>query len=180
MAWQDETIITLRVMLGDTDEAAPTYSDDSLEKTLLVGAKQVLASLTFDQEFVVGVNAGTLSPDPTAGANRNDAFVNLMTLRAAAILDRTEASLAARRGIVVKDGSSAIDLSRVAEAKRRLLERGGWNAAYEDAKFEYLYQRAQNVAGAAVLTPFRLYARQSLGGGSFNDGDGRDRNNFFT
>lgn len=163
MAWQDETVPTLRVMLGDLSETAPTYSDDSLEQTLVVAAFQVLAALRFDQEFVASASQVTIKPDPTATATKNDVFVNLFTLKAAAILDRTEASLAARRGIIVKDGGSTIDLSKVAEAKRKLLEKG-WNAAYEDAKFEYQYQRAQGVAGAAVLTPFRLFAWEAFGG----------------
>jgi hypothetical protein len=170
-------IPVLRVLIGDTVEANQTYTDDSLEQTIVVAAKQVAASVTFGQAYTATLATVKLTPDPTAVATKDEAFVNLVTLKAAAILDRTEASLAARRGIIVKDGGAAIDLSKVAEAKRKLLERGGWNAAYEDAKFEYLYYRAQCVAGAAVLTPFRLYAWESFGMSTFA-GDPRARNLF--
>jgi hypothetical protein len=177
MAWQDELVATLRVMLGDLS-ATPTYSDDSLEQTLVVGAFQVSASIPFNPPFAASVSNVTLTPDPTLDATRNDSFSNLTTLRAAAILDRTEASLYARRGIIVKDGSSAIDLSKVADAKLRLLEKG-WNAVYEDARWEYLYNRIQNVAGAAVLTPFRLFAWDTFGRSAFGNGDPRNRANWF-
>lgn len=165
MAWQDESIPTLRVLLGDVDEAAQIYSDDSLESTLVVAAKQVLAVASFPTAYAASVANVTLSPDPTTGSGQDDAFVNLFTLKAAAILDRTEASLAARRGIVVKDGTSAIDLSKVADAKIRLLKLG-WNAVFDDALFEYKYQRTNGVCGAAVLTPFRLFAWDAFGGTS--------------
>lgn len=172
MAWQDELIPTLRVMIGDLDETAFVYSDDSLEQILLVAAKQVATTISFEQTFVISVQNGTLTPDPTVGANTNDGFVNLFSIKAAAILDRTEASLAARRGISVKDGTSAIDLSKVALAKIRLLDKG-WNAVYDDAVFEYRYLRAQTVAGAMVLGPFRLYANQRWGGSpSFGERSG--------
>lgn len=173
MAWQDEMIPMLRVMLGDLDEDNETYSDDTLEQTLLLAAKQVSATLTFDQTFVSNMSALTLSPDPTAGADKNDSYVNLVTLKAAAVLDRTEASLAARRGIIVKDGSSSIDLSKVSQAKLRLLEKG-WNAVYDDAKFEYQMQRSQSVAGAAVMTPFRLYAWEAFGASTLSSPRDRD------
>lgn len=177
MAWQDEMIPVLRVLIGDPAADTQTYSDDSLQSTLLVAAKQVSAAIGFPVQYTAEVNKGKLTPDPTAGETKDDNYVNLVTLKAAGILDRNEASLAARRGIIVKDGGAAIDLSKVAEAKRKLLEKGGWNAAYEDAKFEYLYQRAQGVAGAAILTPFRLYAWESFGT-SPGMGDPRARNLF--
>jgi len=167
----------LRVLIGDTDEDNQTYTDDSLEQTIVVAAKQVATSVTFNNTYTATLATVKITPDPTAAATKEESFVNLVTLKAAAILDRTEASLAARRGIIVKDGGAAIDLSKVAEAKRKLLLTGGWNAAYEDAKFEYLYQRAQCVAGAAVLTPFRLYAWSSFGVSPFS-GDARSRNLF--
>lgn len=163
MAWQDELIPTLRVMIGDLDTTALVYSDDSLESILLVAAKQVATTISFEQAFVISVQNGTLTPDPTIGVNTNDGFVNLFSIKAAAILDRTEASLAARRGITVKDGTSMIDLSKVADAKIRLLEKG-WNEVYDDAVFEYRYLRSQTVAGAMVLGPFRIYANTYWGG----------------
>lgn len=177
MAWQDEMIPTLRVMLGDLSETAPTYSDDSLEQTLLVAAKQVTAALVFDRAYAASVQNGTLSPDPTLGDAANESFVNLVTLKAACILDRTEASLSARRAIVVRDGSSMIDLSKVAESKVRLIEKG-WCAVYADAALEYQYRRTQGVAGAAVMGPIRLFAWESFGASAFTGGDARGRDNF--
>ena len=174
MAWQDEMIPVLRVLIGDVDTTNETYTDDSLTNVLLVAAKQVATTLVFTQSFTASVANGILTPDPTLSDTADTNFVNLVTLKGAAILDRTEASLYARQGIVVKDGGSAIDLSKVAEEKRRLLETG-WNAVFEDAKVEYLYNRLQGAAGAAILTPYRLFAYESFGQAPFGM-DGRSRN----
>ncbi len=178
MAWQDEMVPTLRYMLGDFSATNPTYIDDTLEQTILVAARQVTSALIFDQVFVTSMQNGTLTPDPTIGDNKNEAFINLVTLKAACILDRTEASLAARRAIIVKDGSSAIDLSRVAQNKIALIEKG-WCAVYEDAQWDYQYRRTQGVAGAAVMGPIRLFAWESFGTAAFGQGDARSRGNLF-
>lgn len=156
MAWQDEMSIMVRVMIGDTS-ATPTNSDDSLEQLLALSARQVLNELSFDQEYTVNVENATISPDPTAAATLDDAFINLVTLKAASILDRSGAGLAAKRAILVKDGSSAIDLSKVSESMIKLLEKG-WSAVYADAKWQYLYDQSSSIPGMAIMTPFRLYA----------------------
>jgi hypothetical protein len=178
VAWQDELVPVLRVLIGDVDQTNYTYTDDSLTNVLLVAAKQVSFEIYFPQAFTASVQTGLLVPDPTVAATRNDDFANLVTLKGAAILDRTEASLYARRGIIVRDGSSAIDLSKVSAAKLALLDKG-WNAVYDDTKFEYLYRRVQGAAGSAVLTPFRLFAWETFGTSGMIDGDPRNRNNFF-
>jgi uncharacterized protein (UPF0210 family) len=155
MPWQDEMIPTLRVMLNDLSETAPTYSDDRLEQVLVVAAKMVSAELGLTDTYRISVANVTMSPDPTAAATKNDSFVNLVTLKAACVVDRGVALVGANRAIYVKDGASAIDLRGVSEAKLKLLEKG-WCAVYEDAKFEHQNGLA-GAAGAMVLTPFRLY-----------------------
>lgn len=170
MAWQDEMGTLLRVLVNDT--AATVYSDDSVEQTLAAAAFQVANEMAFAREYEVSVADATIDPDPTAGDTRDDAFANLVTLKAACILDRGAAILAASQAIAVKDGPSAIDLRDRLKGKLRLLEKGGWCAAYEDAKLEYLTgQAGPGTAGAAVLTPFRLVAN----GGWGQTSDPRDR-----
>jgi hypothetical protein len=177
MAWQDELVPTVQVMVGDLDDANRTYSDDRLEQLVALAAKQVSTEgMVFNQTFVGNVADSAITPDPTLDATRDDNFANLVTLKAVCILDQTDARVAANRAILVKDGSSAIDLSKVASTKLRLLEMG-WCAVYADAKFEYQSLRTSAVAGAVILTPFRLYAQGAFGGG-FPIGDPRGRDSF--
>jgi hypothetical protein len=163
LAWQDEMTPTLRVMLGDVDETSPTYSDDRLEQLLALAAKQVSSEARFDQAFVGNVENALITPDPTAAATKDDNFVNLVTIKACCIMDLADARVAANRALLVKDGNSAVDLSKVSAEKRALLSKG-WCAVYADAKFEYQNARTSGVAGALIIGPFRLYAQGPWGG----------------
>jgi hypothetical protein len=154
VAWQDDTVTILRVLLNDPDAA--TYSDDSLTKTVLVAAMQVKNELLFAQTYTINLSRDTLSPDPTLDATKDEAFLNLITLKAACIADKGAAALAAVQAIYVKDGASAIDLRERFKAKLALILKGGWCAAYADAKLEHQMGYGGVVAGQAVLTPFRL------------------------
>jgi hypothetical protein len=175
MAWQDELVPTLRVLIGDLSETAPVNSDDSLELLLVVAAKQVSSEAVFDTDFSSSVDNVDITPDPTLGAAKDDDFANLVTLKAACILDRADARVAANRAVLVKDGSSAIDLSKISQDKLKLIEKG-WCAVYADALFSYQYIRTSGTAGAAVLGPFRLYAQNWAGGSAGGyGGAGADR-----
>jgi hypothetical protein len=162
MAWQDEADIILRALINDLDST--TYTDDRLEQILAVAAYQVLNDgLTFSQSFRADVVNIAIKPDPTDDANqtRDDSFVNLFTIKAAGILDSGAAIVAANRALLAKDGASLIDLRDTFKAKLALMEKG-WNAVYEDQKLLYQVNSIQ-VAGAAIMTPFRLYAFGNYG-----------------
>lgn len=156
MAWADETVPLVRALLFDFSDT-PTYSDDRLKTFLAVAAWQVQSELVFTQQFAVSISGQTISPDPTVDPTRDDNFVNLMTLKCAANVGQGVAIVSAARGIVVKDGNSAIDLSKVSASQAALLDKG-YPAVYERAKFEYQAGRVSGGIGAAVLTPFRLFA----------------------
>lgn len=170
MAWQDDMTEVLRVLVNDTEDT-PTYSDDKLERVLVVASFQVLLQLKFSQDYKVNISNRTITPDPTATATKDESFVNLATLKAACIVDHGAAIIAAQRAIAVKDGGSSVDLRGVFQGKFALLEKG-WCAVFDTEKFEYQAGLVR-VAGAVILTPFRLYAYGGLGqdgylGGSRN------------
>ncbi len=126
MSWQDEMIPITRVLINDL-AATPTYTDDRLEQLLLVAARQVNSEMAFPQDFVIDVGNGTLLPDPTLGDNKNDSFINLVTQKAACILDQSVAVIAAKQAISVKDGTSAIDLRGVSECSTIKQEKYIWH-----------------------------------------------------
>lgn len=177
MAWQDEMVPTLRIMIGDVDETAPTYSDDRLEQLLALGAKQVAGEAAFTQAFAASVENAEISPDPTLAATRDDAFVNLVTVKACCILDHADARVAANRAVLVRDGGSSIDLSAVSREKRALLAQG-WCKVYASEKFDYQNARVSGAGGALIVTPFRLYAQGAYGFGGYGLGSPRDRNDY--
>ncbi len=162
MSWQTELTTILRVLVNDS--AGTLYSDTTLQTTLAVAARQVGLEMTFSKIYVVTIaDPLVITPDPTddIGLNRDDSFNNLTTLKAACIIDHGAAILAAKQAIAVKDGSSSIDLRGIMLGKLKLLEKG-WCAVYDDAKLEYKLG-AVVIAGAAVMTPFRLFAQSNSG-----------------
>lgn len=162
MAWQSEATEVFRVMLLDLNDT-PTYSDSILQRVLIVSAQTVLLEMDFSQDYVVDIGKMTITPDPTATSTRDNSFINLSCLKAACILDKGESRIAASKGFSIKDRDHAVDLRGITEARLALLEKG-WCKTYDDAKLEYLAGQVR-VAGAAVMTPFRIYAGYNdLGG----------------
>jgi hypothetical protein len=166
MAWDDDLTTILRVLVADTNSV--TYTDDTLEQTLVVAAFQVLQQLDFAQTYTVSIANVTIVPDPTVSPTKDDAFSNLVCLKAACITDRGAAITAANRAIAVRDGSSSIDLRTILEGKLKLLKQG-WCAVYEEARTEYLTTQGGE-AGAAIMTPFRTIARGGYGNLPYSPG----------
>lgn len=155
MAWQDTMGEILRSMVDDLDDDNRKFTDERLERVLVVAAFQVSQELEFSQTFVSVFDNTEITPDPTLTATKDDSFTNLTCMKAACIIDRGSAATAASQAIAVKDGTSSIDLRGILGGKLKLLEKG-WCAVYDDAKFEY-QSGSVRIAGAAVMTPFRLY-----------------------
>lgn len=154
MAWDDDMTTILRLLVADPN--SETYSDDTLQLTIIVAAFQVLQQVDFPTAYALSVANVTMAPDPTLTATKDDSFVNLVTLKAACITDRGAAITAANQAIYVKDGSSTIDLRAILKGKLRLLAEG-WCAVYDDELLKFQSNR-QGVAGAAIMTPFRTVA----------------------
>jgi hypothetical protein len=173
VAWQDEMDILLRVMVNDV--AGTLYSDDTLEQILVCSGFQVSLEMTFSSLFHADMANIAFTPDPTAAATRDESYINLTCLKAASIVDRGAASIAASQAIAVKDGASLIDLRDVAKHRLNLLKLG-WCKVYDDAKLEYRAGQVR-IAGAAVMGPFRVYASGGLGMGTgyYVTAPGRDR-----
>lgn len=156
--WQTDMVTILRAMIDDMD--AKRYSDVTLVKLLVVAAFQVLTEFDFD--YTVDISAQSISPDPTLPGSRSDSFTNFVCMKAACVIDRGAAIVAAGRAIAVRDGGSSVDLRGVFQGKLEILK-NGWCAVYENTKFEYALNRAGE-AGAIIMTPFRLYAREQTSG----------------
>ncbi len=163
MAWQDEMTTLLRVMVWDVI-TPQKYTDDTLQ-TVLVGSAQLVLGevIGFKQTFVADVQGTDISPDPTdrSGGTRDDAFINLVAMKAAALVDqgivRTES------GIVIRDNGSMVDLSHKLSAALRLLE-NGWAKKYENERFLFSAGLLGNTPpGMGVVGAFRSIERALYG-----------------
>lgn len=155
--WQAEMTTLLRVLIDDIS-SPQTYQDKRLVQVLAVAAQLVTSELNFANNFKVDVQALTIDPNPVdRDSTRDDNFINLVCMKAACLIDRGETRKSVSQGIAIRDGSSSIDLRGSMDGRLKLLEKG-WCAAYEDAKLEYQAGRNGIVAGAAIMTPFRVFA----------------------
>lgn len=164
MAWQDEMTTLLRVFVQDI--AGAKYPDSSLQLTLL-GAAQLVRSdgLSFTQNFRADLVNQDLSPDPTDAdaGTRDDDFVNLVCMRAAAIID--QGLVRSESGIVIRDNGSMVDLHYKLQAALELVKsKGGWLNLYEEAKL--IYQNGSVTDGMMVIGPIRDFARGYWGRGT--------------
>lgn len=155
MAWDEEINIISRALINDMDSV--TYTDDRLNQAILVAMRYVTAYLDFQTTYIIDVVNEVITPDPTLAPNRDENLINLTSLKTACIIDRGSAAAAADQAIRVRDGQSEVDLRSAFKAKLDLIK-AGWCAVYEDAKTEYVYARTDEIVGAAVMTPFRLFA----------------------
>lgn len=159
--WQTEIPIILRYMINDLSDT-PTYTDNRLSTLFLVSAQMTQSEIGFSTTYSIDIPGTGLSPDPTEPDSRNDAFINLTCLKAACILGRGEAKIAAGQAIEIKDGSSSISLKGVGSSK--LLVSNNYCKDYEDAKFDYLVTGGNldgNVPGEFIVGPFKIYAYQN-------------------
>lgn len=157
MYWQAEFITLLRVLIDDLS-SPQTYNDKRLTQVLAVAAQLVTNELNFPSKFRVDIQALTIEPSPVdRESTRDENFINLVCIKAACLIDRGETRKSVGQGIAIRDGSSSIDLRGSMDGRLRLLEKG-WCSVYDDTKLEYQANRNGTIAGAAIMTPFRVFA----------------------
>jgi hypothetical protein len=163
MAWQEEMVELLRVM---TFDLGPTFrnSTSNLERVIVGAARIVESELDFTYFFNADLSNVEISPDPTDAdaGTRDDNFVNLVCLKAGAIID--QGAVRAESGIVIRDNGSMVDLHYKLEAALKLVQgRGGFATQYEEAKLQYAADQITGIVGGVVLGPFRQIAAEYYG-----------------
>jgi hypothetical protein len=145
----------VRSLIDDYDDGvtATIYTDDRLESTILISAQLVIFDVKFDKAYTIDVDTCVLAPDPTA-ATKDNAFINLVSLKTACLILGGEAKAAATGAMKVKDGGrfgvSEIDTG---QAYKALNERANQSCKdYQDAKTQYL--AGDGAAGEAILGPY--------------------------
>lgn len=162
MSWDSLMPILLRNVIGDT-AAAPKYDDPTLENLLLSAAQFITLRVNLPQTYTIDVENGAITPDPTDVATRDNAFINLVTLKAACMLMTTEVRIYGQQAIAIRDGTSAIDLKRDLAELRALAD--GFCRDLQQSITDYYHSTAP--PGEAVIGP---YKRNVFGAGWYGDG----------
>lgn len=147
MAWQDEMVPIVRALIDDVTSPV-TYSDTRLEETIVISAQILNLNIAFNQTYTINVATTSISPDPTDV--RDDAFINLVSIRAACFIYDSEFKTASRLGIRVTDGPSSIDVSGRLTSALTLSKK--FQDMFEKAKIDYL--AGNSIAGQAIMTPY--------------------------
>lgn len=149
MAWYDEMVPLLRVLINDY-QSSTTYVQTDLEQLLVVAAYQVNHEVDFDTDYTITISDSTISPDPTTGDD-DVAFINLVTLKAAEIILQGEYKEAASNAIKITDGPSSVSVDTSKE-KKDMYEKMRSN--YYNAKVDFTAGNAR--AGQAIMTPYTV------------------------
>lgn len=161
MAWKSECVLIVRSMIDDLFTSPQKYADENLQQLILIAAQ--LANYEadgFNQVYTIDVDQVALSPDPTEGT-KDDAFINLVCLKAACMLDMAEARKAGTQAFSFKEGTSAADLKGIADARIKFLKEG-WCKAYAEALEDYM-STGNGLVAAAICTPFRVNGLTNAG-----------------
>ena len=156
MSWQGEMTTIVRHLTNDVDPSSYTFSDDRIETTILVSAQLVSTEVDLENTYIVDVEQCYLSPDPTdpttglATANKDDGFINLVSLKTACIILGSEMKTHSLTAMRVSDGPSSVDSTNIAKNLQFLYEHACQK--YEDYKFNYA--SGTNAAGKAILSPY--------------------------
>lgn len=148
MSWQTEMVTIVRYIIGDTG-ATPENTDSSLQSIICIAARFVDQDVDFPNTYAIDVVNVSITPDPTSVGDT--AFINLVCLKAACLLARSEQKMRARMGMSIKDGPSVIDGRASAEGTAK------WSDTicqdYTDAELEY--RMGNRTPGAAIIGPYR-------------------------
>lgn len=157
MAWQDEMVMILRVMVNDLD--TPYKYTDARLQTVIVAASNMVefdCASKFTQDYIGDITALSITPDPTDRVNntRDDNFVTLTLLKSACFVDNAAAREAARKGgVSIREWNTSIDTRGIFNAFMTIFESDkGWCEQYQESKFIYL---AGQSMGVGVFGPFR-------------------------
>lgn len=174
MSWQRDMTEIIRVLIGDMEDPYK-YSDDRIERLILVSAYQVIQDVDFSTNYVISISSAEITPSPIpCNSNSDIGFVNLVTLKAAMLMIQGEVRIAASSSIKIIDGPSQIETKGRYDAIKGLLDY--LSDQYDRAKMDYTLGVACPVV--AITTPT---TNENVPPGLFGEGmdyylDARSRN----
>lgn len=144
--WQNLYIIVLRILIDDNSDE-PKYSDSRMEDVLVVAASQVSEEARIST-YTIDITPPEITPTPIA----DDTFRNLVTLKAACIIDRGNLRHAAMvNGLEATCGPAKMKVLRRVDGFATLIDKG-YCQAYDEALRQYIFGNVSFARG--ILSPF--------------------------
>lgn len=146
--WQTLYIKVLRILINDTSlDSDLKYTDSRLEDVLVVAASQVNEEARIST-YTVDITPPEITPSPLS----DDTYRNLVTLKAACIVDRGDMRHAALvNGLEAKCGPAVMKVARRVDGFATLIDKG-FCQAYDEAIRQYLFGNVNFAKG--ILSPF--------------------------
>lgn len=160
ITWQDEMVPLLRGVFGDIGSTVD-YADQQLIDILIFAAHYVSNDL-FENRYSVIISTSTITPDPIQPVRDNN-FINLTVLRAAAILTNAEWRTSQRKAYTIKDGPSQIDGREIAKQAEALAAKS--QGVYDKAVLLYRAGRAVSIAAVMSTANIDMYSTNYTGVG---------------
>lgn len=150
MSWDTTMPIMMRSIIGDTADPLK-YSDDDFITVIMTAAQLITFRVTLNQSYEIDIENQTITPDPTDQSPMDNAFINMVTLKAAHMLLSAELRVYGQQDIAIRDGTSAIDLKR----DLRTLNEINKGYALELDKAIQNYYFGNNTPGRAIIGPYK-------------------------
>lgn len=109
----DSILIILRSLLMNSS----TYSDESLNKLIIVAAMIVQNEMVFETTYTVDIVNTTITPDP-----EDNTFILFTAYKAAILLLQAETRTYSSQSVKILDGPSSIDLSGMSKDMKSVLD----------------------------------------------------------
>lgn len=145
MSWETELVEMVRILIDDASDT-PTYSDERIERAIIVGAYQLVQEVSFDATYTVSIRPATITPDPT-NEPVDALFVNLWSLKTACLMLQGEVRKYSLQSLQVTDGPSSISTAGRVNAIKSLYD--SLCAKFDAAKIRYM----TGIGGQAITTP---------------------------
>tara|TARA_R100001244_G_C5101756_1_gene119000 strand:- start:76 stop:585 length:510 start_codon:yes stop_codon:yes gene_type:complete len=149
MPWQNEMTLIVRHLVNDLDSSSYIFTDSRLEEAVLVSAQLASLEIDFENTYTIDVDSVSLTPDPTDSSNKDDSFINLVSLKTSQMLLGSELKTHSLNAISLRDGPSALDLRGIVAGLKILFD--DINKRYEEAVMQY---KLNGVVGQAILGPY--------------------------
>src|SRR5690606_27409218 len=124
MSWQTDIVRLVRWLIddvpGESCNTSSTYSDGRLEELVVMAAHMTKSEISFDQDYTINLAAVTITPDPIA--LQDYAFVNLTSLKAAAVALKGEWKTQTTQSVIFQDAQTKLDNTEMVKQKKALWE----------------------------------------------------------
>lgn len=150
MSWEDHLLTMVRVLINDV--VTPyEFSDERLLQTICVAAQYVQLDVNLEYTYSIDVVNSSISPNPLD--NNDDIFMNLVSLKAACIIDQSKfRTKAALEGIRAALGPASLSISNNNLSGMKVVLDKGPCALYESLTKHW--DIANATAVRAVFSPF--------------------------